>query len=191
MEELELINKLKKGDEESYRKIVDMYQRFVLNSCYRFVYNKETAEDLTQETFVEVYKSINLFRMDSKLSTWIYRIAVSKSIDFIKSQKRKKRFAVLKSIFGDDGEEEQIAANENRSPVNLLENDDRIKVLTWALDKLPENQRIAFTLSKYDEMSYQEIANILNVSVSSVESLIHRAKLNLKKRLYNYYKKHL
>jgi len=66
-----------------------------------------------------------------------------------------------------------------------------MKVLALALDKLPENQRIAITLSKYNEMSYQEIADVLNVSIPAVESLIHRAKENLRKKLFNYYNKHL
>lgn len=191
MEDFELIRQLKDGDETAFRLLVDTYQKFVLNSCYKFVYNRETAEDLTQDVFIEVYRSINVFRADSKLSTWIYRISISKSLDYLKSQKRKKRFAVLKSLFGEDEVEERISAPESIGPDKILENKDRVKVLAWALNKLPENQRIAFTLSKYDEMSYQEIAEILGVSVSSVESLIHRAKQNLKKKLYSYYKKHL
>jgi RNA polymerase sigma-70 factor, ECF subfamily len=191
MEDLEIIQKLRKGDEESFRLIVDRYQRFILNTCNKFVYDKETAEDLTQEVFIEIYKSINLFRMDSKLSTWIYRIAITKSLDLLKSRKRKKRSAVLKSLFGDDNMEEKISAPEELNPQRELENQERFKILLLALNKLPENQRVAFTLSKYDELSYQEIADILGTSISAVESLIHRAKINLKKKLYNYYKKHL
>jgi len=191
MEDLELIRQLKSGDETAFRLLVDQYQKFVLNSCYKFVYNRETAEDLTQEVFIEVYRSINLFRADSKLSTWIYRISITKSLDYLKGQKRKKRFAILKSLFGEDEVEERISAPDNNSPDKILENNDRLKVLSWALSKLPENQRIAFTLSKSDEISYKEISEVLGVSVSSVESLIHRAKQNLKKKLYSYYKKHL
>ncbi|MBI3125580.1 MAG: RNA polymerase sigma factor [Ignavibacteriales bacterium] len=191
MEDFELIAQLKKGDGEAFRQLVDHYQKLVLNSCYKFVYNRETAEDLTQDVFIEVYRSINTFRADSKLSTWIYRISISKSLDYLKGQKRKKRFAILKSLFGEDEVEERISAPESVGPDKVLENEDRVKVLAWALNKLPESQRIAFTLSKYDEMSYQEISEILGVSISSVESLIHRAKLNLKKKLYSYYQKHL
>jgi RNA polymerase sigma-70 factor (ECF subfamily) len=191
MEDLELIRQLKSGDETAFRLLVDTYQKFVLNSCYKFVYNRETAEDLTQEVFIEVYRSINLFRADSKLSTWIYRISITKSLDYLKGQKRKKRFAILKSLFGEDEVEERISAPDNNSPDKILENNDRLKVLSWALSKLPENQRIAFTLSKSADVSYKEISEVLGVSVSSVESLIHRAKQNLKKKLYSYYKKHL
>jgi RNA polymerase sigma-70 factor, ECF subfamily len=191
MEERELIDNLKNGNDETFRSVVDKYQKFVLNSCYRLVNNRETAEDLTQEVFIEVYRSINVFRSDSKFSTWIYRIAISKSLDYMKHQKRKKRFAILRSLFGENEQEEQIPASNNLTPSALLENEDRIKILARALESLPENQRIAFTLSKYDEMSYNEIAEILGITISSVESLIHRAKNNLKKKLYNYYKNHL
>jgi len=191
MEERELLNKLKEKNEESFRIVVDKYQKMVLNTCYRFVLNKETAEDLTQEVFIEVYRSINMFRSESKFSTWIYRIAISKSLDYLKSGKRKKRFAILKSLTENESGKnkfEQIPENENSGLQRLIENEDRIKILAAAVDKLPENQKVAFTLSKYDEMSYQDISEILGVSISSVESLIHRAKVNLRKKLYKFYK---
>lgn len=191
MEELEIIKKLKNGDEDTFRMVVQRYSRMVLNCSYKFLRNKESAEDLTQEVFLEVYESVKTFRADSKLSTWIYRIAVTKSLNHLKSMKRKKRFAVLVSIFGKDDSVKDIPLADSIAPDKELENKDRARILAWALDKLPDNQRVAFTLSKYDEMSYEEISSIMNTSISSVESLIHRAKTNLKKKLYNYYKKHL
>ena len=184
-----LTEELKKGDLKSFRILVDEHQKKVLNTCYRFVRSREDAEDLTQEVFIEVYKSISSFRGESKISTWIYRIAVTKSLDFIRRKKRKKRFAILKSTFSGDTIEEDIPDNQNLNPGGKIEEQERIRILNEALGSLPENQRTAFTLSKYDEMSYKEIAEILNTTVSSVESLIHRAKQNLKKRLQNYYEK--
>jgi RNA polymerase sigma-70 factor (ECF subfamily) len=191
MQDLELINQLKSGDEESFRIVVETYQKQVLNSCYRFVLNRETAEDLTQDVFIEVYRSIKMFKGDSKLSTWIYRIAISKSLDYLKSRKRKKRFAKVTGLSEVDEPAEQLKASAKNHPENIIEQQERLKVLSIALNKLPDNQRIAFTLSKYDEMSYREIADVLAVSISSVESLIHRAKMNLKNYLYKYYKKNL
>ncbi len=184
-----LTEDLKKGDIKSYRILVDEHQKKVLNTCFRFVGNREDAEDLTQEVFIEVYKSISSFRGESQISTWIYRIAVTKSLDFIRKKKRKKRFAILKSTFSGDTVEEDIPDNQNLNPGSKIEEKDRIRILNEALESLPENQRAAFTLSKYDEMSYKEIAEILNTTVSSVESLIHRAKENLKKKLHHYYEK--
>ena len=186
-----MIENLKKGDIKSFRILVDEHQRKVLNTCYRFLNNKEDAEDLTQEVFLEVYKSISSFREESKISTWIYRIAVTKSLDFIRKKKRKKRYAVLKRIFSDDAVTVEIPDNTNLNPGRRTEEQDRIRILNEALESLPQNQRAAFTLSKYDELSYKEIADILNTTISSVESLIHRAKNNLKKKLYHYYQKKL
>ena len=189
MSEENLISTLKKGDIKSFRILMDEHQRKVLNTCYRFLNNKEDAEDLTQEVFLEVYKSISSFREESKISTWIYRIAVTKSLDFIRKKKRKKRYAVLKRIFSDDALTVEIPDNTNLNPGRRTEEQDRIRILNEALESLPQNQRAAFTLSKYDELSYKEIADILNTTISSVESLIHRAKNNLKKKLYHYYQK--
>ena len=184
-----LIENLKKGDINSFRILVNEHQRKVLNTCYRFLNNKEDAEDLTQEVFLEVYKSISSFRGESKISTWIYRIAVTKSLDFIRKKKRKKRFTILKRVFSDDTIKSEIPDKTNLNPVKKVEEQDRIRILNEALESLPQNQRAAFTLSKYDEMSYKEIAEILNTTIPSVESLIHRAKNKLKKKLFYYYEK--
>ncbi len=191
MEDIELVEKLKSGDSETFRLVVERYQKLVLNCTFKFLRSKETAEDITQEVFIEVFESIRSFKAQSQLSTWIYRIAVTKSLNHIKSLKRKKRFAMVASLFSEDKAEEDIAAPEKTNPDQELENQERAKILTWALDKLPENQRVAFTLSKYNEMSYEEISSMMNMSIPSVESLIHRAKTNLKKELYAYYKNNM
>jgi RNA polymerase sigma-70 factor, ECF subfamily len=191
MEETELINRLKSGEESAFRTIIETYQSLVLNCCFGFVKNRETAEDLTQEVFIEVYKSINSFKEESKFSTWLYRISVSKSLDYLKSMKTKKRFGFLKSIFPDDKSEELNLPSDSDNPQQILENKERRKVLSWAIESLPENQKVAFTLNKYDDKSYKEISEILNTTVPSVESLIFRAKSNLKKKLYKYYKENL
>ena len=184
-----LLENLKKRDFKSFRILIDEHQKKVLNTCFRFVNNREDAEDLAQEVFVEVYKSIHSFRGESKISTWIYRIAVTKSLDFIRKKKRKKRFSIIKKVFSDDTLADEIALNKNLYPDTHIEEMERIRILNNALESLPENQRTAFTLSKYDEMSYKEIAEILNTTIPSVESLIHRAKNNLKKKLHKYYEK--
>ena len=191
MSEENLVNNIKSKDLNSFKVLVDEYQKKVLNTCNRFVNNKEDAEDLTQEVFIEVYRSISGFRGDSKLSTWIYRIAVTKSPDFLRKKKRKNRFGIMKNVLGEETLQVELKAYDTLNPVTQAENQDRIKILNEALEKLPENQRVAFTLSKYDELSYREIAEILETTISAVESLIHRAKNNLKKRLHNYYEKKL
>lgn len=191
MQETELVNKLKNGDEEAFRIIFNENHKKVVNACYRMVNDIETAEDLTQEVFIKVYSSIHQFRGESQLSTWIYRIAITKSLDHLRAQKRKKRMAILKYLSGDEEHQIEIEAPKDLNPDVIVDNSERMKILSNAINKLPENQRVAFSLSKYDEMSSKEIAELLSTSVSAVESLIHRAKKNLEKGLYNYYKKQL
>jgi len=191
MQETELVNKLKNGDEEAFRIIFNENHKKVVNACYRMVNDIETAEDLTQEVFIKVYSSIHQFRGESQLSTWIYRIAITKSLDHLRAQKRKKRMAILKYLSGDEEHQIEIEAPKDLNPDVIVDNSERMKILSNAINKLPENQRVAFSLSKYDEMSSKEIAELLSTSVSAVESLIHRAKKNLEKVLYNYYKKQL
>jgi len=86
MEDLELIEKLKNGEAESFRLVVEKYQKLVLNCAYKFLRNRESAEDITQEVFIEVFESIRSFKEQSQLSTWIYRIAVTKSLNTAKSR---------------------------------------------------------------------------------------------------------
>ena len=187
MLENELVTKLKQRDEEAFRIIFNDNQKKVINACYRIVNDKDVADDLTQEVFVKVWSSIDSFRSGSKLSTWIYRIAVTSSLDYLRAQKRKKRYLFLQYFYGDDQKQNEIKAPDG-NPGSLMENAERIMMLNNALNKLPENQRVSFLLSKDDEMSSKEIAEILNTTVSAVESLIHRAKKNLEKILYKYYK---
>ena len=191
MEDSELVEKLKEGNEEAFRKVLATYQKLVLNCAFKFLRNKESAEDVTQEVFLEVFESIRSFKGQSRLSTWIYRIAVTKSLNEIKHQKRKKRFAVLLNLFDESREEERFLASEGSGPEKGIENQERAQILSRALAKLPESQRIAFALSKVEGMSYEEISSLLSVSIPAVESLLHRAKANLATQLYSYYKKQL
>ncbi|NWF88667.1 MAG: sigma-70 family RNA polymerase sigma factor [Ignavibacteriaceae bacterium] len=191
MPETELIKRLHQKDEEAFRIIFDENKKKVINACYRLVYDKDAAEDLTQEVFVKVFTSIDQFKGNSKLSTWIYRIAITKSLDYLRAQKRKKRFSFIRTE--SDGNEVQleIKAPESQSPAQITELKERSKLLKEALDTLAENQRVAISLSKYEGMSTKEIAEILETTVPAVESLIHRAKRNLEKKLSAYFENKL
>ncbi len=176
--------------EDKFSAIVAEHQDMVLNTCYRFVLNKEDAEDIAQEVFLEAHRSLESFRQESKLSTWLYRIAVTKSLDHLRKKKRKKRFSSLKRVIGFNDPAEALALPSiTETPVEVLSGNERMEVLQNALDTLPDNQKTAFLLSKYDGYSNQEIAEIMHTTVSAVESLIHRAKKNLQKKLEKYYRK--
>ena len=184
-----LISNIQQGDEKAFKALVTQHQQQVLRTCVGFVHNNHDAEDLAQEVFVEVYHSIHKFRNESKLSTWIFRIAVNKSLNFIRDSKRKKIFQSIENTLFRNEHAEMSADSWSERPDLKLENDQRKRKLHKAIDSLPERQRVAFTMSKIEDLSYLEIANVMGLSVSSVESLIHRAKINLQKKLYQCYKK--
>jgi len=190
MSEDEIIQKLQKGDEKAFRQLVDKYQQLVMNTCFGLVHNTEDAEDIAQDVFIEVFRSISNFRADSKISTWLYRITVNRSLNFIRDSKRSKMAQSLDEIFSlQKGKSSNIMAEKAASPDTEFENSERADILYKVIDSLPKNQRVAFTLNKYEDLSYKEIAEVMETSVSSVESLIHRAKKNLQKKLYTCYKK--
>lgn len=187
----ELVASIKSNQPGALKLLVDKYQEKVLNTCFRFLNNREDAEDVAQEVFVEVYQSISQFRENSKISTWIFRIAVTKSLDLLRNKRRKKRFAKIQSIFGFKEENEGPIIRNECDPGQDLENQERMAILQQAINSLPENQQISLTLNKREGFSQKEIAEILGISVSAVDGLIQRAKKNLQKQLYNYYSKNL
>lgn len=188
MNQEDIISRLKSGDTDVFNEVVNAWQNKVYNTAISIVQNEEDAEDITQEVFVTLYQRIDGFREESLLSSWIYRITISKSLDHEKRKKRQKRGGLLKKILFIHEEEEP--ANFDH-PGILLDNKERARILFGALKKIPEKQRVAFTLHKMEGLTNQEIAAILNTSLYAVESLQLRAKNNLKDILKNYYEKHL
>ena len=175
-----------------FENLVKSLQEKVRNTCFRYVNNLEDADDIAQEVFIQVYESMGHFREESQISTWVYRIAVNKSLDFLRSKNRKKRFGQLTSLFKfTDGEEEIIEIPSFDTPDKKLEEKERKQVLDWAISKLPENQKTAIILSKYEGFSNKEITKIMDLSLSAVEALGHRAKKNLQKQLQVYFEKEL
>lgn len=177
MEEKQLVDNLIRGDENSFRLMVNQYRQTVVNVCYRIMLNTEDAEDIAQEVFIEVFFSIKKFRGASKLSTWIHRIAVSKCLDEIKKRKRKKRIAMFGKTTGLDEIVHWLSGNDF-ADAHIIHSEE-LEKLNIALNKLPENQRIALALSKIEGLSNTEISEILEKSVSSIDSMVFRAKQNL------------
>jgi RNA polymerase sigma factor (sigma-70 family) len=178
------IEALKQGSEGAFRNLVEAYQDRVYNTCAGFADSPEEAEDCAQEVFVEVYQSIGTFRGDSTLATWIYRIAVTKSLEALRRRRRKKRFALLLPF----SEESTATTGEEYFPLAQLEQREMAGALHAALTHLGESQRVAFTLHTIEGLPIREVSAIMNTSASSVESLIHRARVNLKRELALYYK---
>ena len=182
MNENELIQGLKSGDEASFKYLVENYKDRIFNTAIGIVQNAEDAEDVAQEVFIQVYRSIHSFKGESKLSTWMYRIATTRSLDLLRSRKSKKRFGFMQRLFG-EGNEPLYEIPDFNHPGVAMDRKETAAKLFKAIAQLPENQKAAFTLHKLEDLSYQEISEVMQTSVPAVESLMHRAKQNLRKIL--------
>jgi RNA polymerase sigma-70 factor, ECF subfamily len=182
-----IIEKLQAGDAATFARLVEQHQNTVLNACFRFLYNREDAEDVTQEVFIEVVRSIASFRGEAQLSTWIYRIAVTKSLDAVRRKTRKKRIAEIRSLFGHEPNVEEARAAETSDPARKLEQEERLQIIQAAIRRLPEKQGVAFTLSKCEGFGIREIAEVMELTVPAVDALLQRAKAHLQKRLTDYF----
>ncbi|CAH8292431.1 RNA polymerase sigma-70 factor (ECF subfamily) [Mariniflexile fucanivorans] len=189
MTDEELISGIIDENQLYFKIFVDKYQSLVLNTCFHFTHNKNDAEDITQEVFIKAYQTIEKFTFQSKISTWLYRIAVNKSLNFIRDNKKRTIFKSLESFFSSNVKynppTEDTLAEDAYDDIKT----QRLISLRNAINLLPENQKTAFILHNYESISYKEIATIMDVSIASVEGLIHRAKLNIQKNILKKIKK--
>jgi RNA polymerase sigma-70 factor, ECF subfamily len=183
MSDQELIEGIIRRDRAALQFLVDTYQRQVIKTAYYLVGDMAEAEDISQDTMMEVVRSISKFKGRSALSTWIYRITVNRSLNAVKRNKRRDLFTRIETFFSGSGTVDRNVEDAFIQHDNPVEKNENSAILYHAISMLTENQRIAFTLHKFEDLPYQEIASVMQVSLSSVESLIHRAKMNLQKRL--------
>ena len=152
--------------------------------CLHYVLNAEDAQDITQEVFVKVYQKYHQYDASAaSLKTWICRIAINHSLDFLKSKKTKKRFAFISAIFYPDTLDPINEALNINHPGIETEDKEALKNLLAIIYTLPENQKTAIILCKIEDRQQQEVAEIMNTSVKAVESLLQRAKQNIQKKL--------
>lgn len=187
MSESELINLLQNNDPTACKTLVERHGDLVFNTALGLLQHRSDAEDMAQEVFAYAFQSVGKFRGEAKISTWLYRITVSKSLDVLKARKRVKRFGFLQSIFEKDGAKLAIDKPHFQHPGVLMENQERAQILFLAIEKLPDNQKTAFVLNKLEDLSYAEIAEIMELSLASIESLLFRARQNLRTLLGNWY----
>ena len=185
-DEEKLIKGLRDQDASALRDFVARYQDRVYNTALSLIKDESDAEELTQDVFLTVWSSIASFRGDAALSTWVYRITVTRSLDLIKARSRKKRFGFIYSITG-NSEEIQTQTVNWVHPGIIAENKEKAKYLFQAIDALPENQKVAFTLSKMEQLSQKEISEVMQIKEGAVESLLQRAKQNLRSSLEKIY----
>jgi len=153
----------------------------VYNLALNYVQNHEDAQEITQDVFVSVHRSLDSFRHDANVSTWIYRITINRSLDHIKSKKRKKRFGFITALLGDDDHGHDAVQFDH--PGVQMEQKQALEKIFGYINELPANQKTALLLSKTEQKSQAEVAEIMGISVKAAESLIQRAKTGLATKL--------
>ena len=171
---------MKQHNTSEFEQIVRNHHLLVFRTAMGFIHVREEAEDITQDVFIRAYRSWENFRGDSSISTWLYRITVNVSLNYIAQKKRNIIFQygqidTLKRLF--DRQDKQ------KTPLQNLEDSDRERIIRKAIDGLPEKQRVAFIFSRYEELPQKEIAAIMEISEGAVEQLLQRAKTKLQKSL--------
>lgn len=185
LNEQQLVTALQVGDEAAFARLVEAHEQMVYNTALGMLQSAHDAEDIAQEVFVQAYESMRSFKGEAKLSTWLYRITISKCLDKLKYKNRKKRGGVVLSLFNKKGTMHDVPDFEH--PGVQLANKERAVILFKAIAMLPDKQRVAFILSKVEVLSQNEIAEVMQCTVAAVEGHMHRAKENLRKMLSDYY----
>ncbi|MDX1905813.1 MAG: RNA polymerase sigma factor [Bacteroidia bacterium] len=167
----------------TFEVLYETFKQQVYNLALHYAGNTSDAAEITQDVFVAVYHNLGRFRKDAGAGTWIYRITINKSLDYLKARKRKKRFAFLVSL--SDSPEAEIRQTQTTfdHPGVALEQREATAHLFALINKLPDNQRTALILTKIEHKSQAEAADIMNLSPKAVESLVQRAKTFLSQKL--------
>lgn len=180
MNNKKLLLKIKGGNQKAFHQLFEQYQHLVYNLCYRMSGNREEAEDTTQDVFIKIYHAIEKFRGEAKLSSWIYRITINTCLKR-ERRKRLENWISLDFLF-QEAEKFQPVSRE-KTPHQQVEISEREQIVHQAIQKLPARQKTALVLHRYENLSYEEISGVMEISLSAVESLLHRAKDNLTKLL--------
>ncbi len=177
----QLMLRFKDGDNEAFELLFSRHTHAMINFSYRFVRNREMAEEMAQEIFLKVYEAAAGYKAQAKFTTWLYRIATNVCLNEIRKPHFRKTLQSLASDRSQDGDAAhlEIASEAERN----LERQAISHTLRQVLDQIPDNQRIAFILNKYQELSYTEVAEVMRISEKAVKSLIHRAKEALAEKL--------
>jgi RNA polymerase sigma-70 factor, ECF subfamily len=185
MSDSEIINLILQGEKEKYRLLVEKHKQMVFRTCIGFVHNKDDADDLTQEVFIKAYESLSRFRGESSFSTWLYRIAVNAALN--RTKRSPFGFFIRKTGNGQSEagtmDISELNETDTDNPESIMIRQEDIERVRIAVDSLPENQRTAIVLSRYDRLPQKKIAEIMSTTEGAVEALIQRAKKNLRENL--------
>ena len=177
----ELMMKCRNGDMGAFELIVMRYKDLITNFIYRSIDDYHRSEDLAQETFLRVFRSANRYEPKCRFKNWLYLIATNLCRNEIRDRKRRNT-AYLDDLVPDneDGSYLELMQDVSQLPDEVYEKKERQIIIQQTINRLPENQRLALLLVSYQNLRYDEIAEVLECSVSAVKSLIHRARQNMK-----------
>lgn len=183
----DLMLRVKQGDTAAFTELVEKYKQPVMNVIYRTLRDAAEAEDLAQNVFIQVYKSADRYRVSAKFSTWLFTIARNLCLNEIRRRSRHPADSLdAPHPEQDDQPLQQFEDKKNFAPPETLLHGELEQKIDQALAELPENQRTAILLCRQDELSYEEIAEVLGCSLSATKSLIHRGRETLKEKLKPY-----
>ena len=173
-EDIALVHRAQKGDYRAFDLLILKYQARVITLANKFVNDKQIAEDIAQESFIKVYKSIGSFRGESAFFTWLYRVAVNTAKNYLSSKKRKKEMLV--SDITDSDTTDPLSALTTESPEDILAANNLREIILKSFSDLPEEIRTALSLREFEGLSYEEIGKILDCPVGTVRSRIFRGR---------------
>jgi RNA polymerase sigma-70 factor (ECF subfamily) len=185
--DVQLMLDVKAGDERSFELLLQRYRTPLVNFLYRMVRAREEAEDLAQEVFLRVYRARKDYVPSAKFTTWLFRIATNLALNSVRDNRHQRMEVSLDApvtVDAEDGDEKPLdIAEKNPNIEQYLVEEARKKMIRHAIDKLPEKQRAAVLLHKYQELDYGDIAKILECSESALKSLLFRAYETLRVEL--------
>ena len=180
-DDITLMLSVKRGDEEAFQTLVERHQYRIVGTVAKMLGRETDAEDIAQQVFVRVWQSASRYEPEAKFTTWL--LTITRNLVF-NEMRRRRRSKLVEMQTEED--EERFAQHEDstaRSPSSLAQNAELQNAIADAIAALPESQRMAVILRRYEELSYEEIAEVLKTSVPSVKSLLFRARTELKERL--------
>ncbi len=175
------------GDESCFEQLVERNAHKVHALVYRFLRDAGQVEDLTQEVFLRIYRTAPRYKPTAKFSTWLYRIVANLSFNVLRSR-RRSHTVPLEMVSSEDGEtfSWDLTDETYDAPASGLDTEELGQQIAEAVEQLPENQKIAIVLNKYENKSYEEISQVLGISTMAVKSLLSRARSNLREALRRY-----
>ena len=180
-EDFNLLTQFNEGSEDAFTRIVEKHSGPLINFLHRYTQDQSTSEDIAQEAFLRLYKAAPDLKPVAKLSTIIYKIAYNLAVDHARKNKSRAAKAPMRSLYA-EADCPDPAAGPSINPDAIFETDQQNKETAAMLAELPYTQQLAIILKVYEDRSYAEIAEIMSLSISSVESLLFRARQNLAKK---------